>query len=100
MRWDPLMIRWCLYLRHFSSSGYEMLRASGVIKPSQRTLRDYTYVTKTKTGFASDVDQQLIEEANLQTFHEREKHVIILMDEMHIKENVVYDKHSGTVNDL
>lgn len=43
MRWDPLMVRWCLYLRHISGRGYEMMRESGVIKvPSQRTLRDYT----------------------------------------------------------
>ncbi len=27
---------------------------------------------------------------------ERDKYVVILMDEMHIKENLVYDKHSGT----
>ncbi|KAL5505481.1 hypothetical protein EMCRGX_G006918 [Ephydatia muelleri] len=24
MRWDPVMVRWCLYLRHLSSSAYEM----------------------------------------------------------------------------
>lgn len=31
MQWDPLMIRWCLYLRHLSSSAYEMLRETGVL---------------------------------------------------------------------
>ena len=36
MRWHPLMIWWCIYLRHLSSSAYETLRSSGVIKlPSQ-----------------------------------------------------------------
>ena len=25
MRWDPIMIRWCIYLRHLSSSAYELL---------------------------------------------------------------------------
>ena len=44
MRWHPLMIKWCLHLCHFSSSGYEALRKSGCISlPSQRTLRDYTH---------------------------------------------------------
>ena len=60
MRWHPLMIKWCLHLRHFSSSGYEALRKSGCISlPSQRTLRDYTHFAKATSGFSCDVDQQL-----------------------------------------
>ena len=96
MRWDPLMIRWCLYLRHLSSSAYEMLRESGVIRlPSQRTLRDYTYYTKATTGFSDEVDRQLMEAAKIHTCPEREKYVITTMDEMHIREDVVYNKHTG-----
>ena len=53
MRWHPLMIRWCLYLRHQSNKAYEVLRDAGLSLPSQRTLRDYTYCTKTTTGFMS-----------------------------------------------
>ena len=26
MQWDPLMIRWCIYLRHLSGRAYELLR--------------------------------------------------------------------------
>lgn len=56
MRWDPLMIRWCLYLRSLSGSAYELLRSSGVVSlPSQRTLRDYTYYTAATTGFSGDL---------------------------------------------
>ena len=98
MRWDPVMIRWCLYLRHLAgSSAYEMLREGGAIKlPSQRTLRDYTYYTKAKFGFGVDVDQQLMEAAHIHTCPEREKYIALVMDEMHINEDIVYDKHSGT----
>ena len=97
MRWDPLMIRWCLYLRHMSGRAYEMLRESGVIKlPSQRTLRDYTYYTQATMGFFDVVDRQLMEAGKIQLCPEREKYVVIIMDEMHIKEDVVYDKHTGT----
>ena len=40
------LVRWCLYLRHLSSGGYELLRSSGILTlPSQRTLRDYIYTT-------------------------------------------------------
>ena len=61
-RWHPLMIKWCLYLRHVSSRGYEVLRNSGVINlPSQRTLRDYTHFLESVPGFSADVDQMLME---------------------------------------
>ena len=53
MRWDPLMIRFCLYLRHLSSSAYSLLKESGVLTlPSERTLRDYTYYFKASSGFS------------------------------------------------
>ena len=98
MRWDPLMIRWCLYLRHLSSSAYEMVRESGVIKlPSQRTLRDYTYHTKATIGFSAEVDEHLMEAAKIDSCPERERYVILIMDEMHVKEGVVYDKHTGNL---
>ena len=29
MRWHPLMIKWCIHLRHLSSGCYEALRKSG-----------------------------------------------------------------------
>ena len=61
-RWHPLMIKWCLYLRHVSSRGYEVLRNSGVISlPSQRTLRDYTHFLESVPGFSADVDEMLME---------------------------------------
>ena len=51
MRWDPIMIRWCLYLRHVSSRAYNMLRDAGVVRlPSQRTLRDYTFIMQRHKG--------------------------------------------------
>ena len=96
MRWDPLMVQWCLYLRHLSSSAYEMVRESGIIKlPSQRTLRDYTHHTKAIVGFSKEVDSQIVAATNLHTCEEREKYVLLIMDEMHIREDLVYDKQTG-----
>ena len=96
MRWHPLMIKWCIFLRHQSQSAYETLRQSGcVLLPSQRTLRDYTHHIKPSAGFSADVDTQLYHAAKLDSCEEREKYVILLLDEMHIKEDLVFDKHSG-----
>ena len=96
MRWDPVMVRWCLYLRHLSSTAYETLRESGAIRlPSQRTLRDYTHHTEATAGFSKQVDEQLRVAAQLTSCPEREKCVIIIMDEMHLREDLVYDKHTG-----
>ena len=91
------MYRWCLYLRHLSSSAYEVLRNTGVLKlPSQRTLRDYTYHTESAPGFSADFDKQLMDTADILNCTEREKYVIIIFDEMHVRENLVYNKHTGT----
>ena len=96
MRWHPMIIRWCLYLRHRSSGAYDTLRESGCLKlPSQRTLRDYTYHVKAKVGFSSEVDTMLMRAAELSQSKELAQYVILLIDEMHIREDLVYDKHSG-----
>ena len=66
MRWHPLFIKWCLYLRHLSGKSYELLRDSRCIKlPSQRTLRDYTHYISTTIGFSAEVDEQLLRVADL-----------------------------------
>lgn len=100
MRWDPLMIKWCLYLQYKSSGAYELLRDSGCISlPSQRTLRDYSHYVNATVGFSDEVDAQLARAAKLNSgsCEEFEKCVIMLMDEMHVKDELVYDKHTGSL---
>ena len=90
------MIRWCLYLRHQSSRAYETLRESGVIRlPSQRTLRDYTNHVNAKIGFSHEVDQQLMDASSVLTIEEWQKCVVLVFDEMHIREDLIYNKHTG-----
>ena len=96
MKWHPLMIKWCIYLRHLSSSSYEALRQSGCISlPSQRTLRDYTHFANATAGFSVDTDRQLLNAMEIEKCPEWKKCVVLLMDEMHIKADLVYDKFSG-----
>ena len=95
-RWHPLMIRWCLYLRHQSSKAYETLHNSGVIQlPSQRTLRDYSHCVKVHGGYSTEEDCQLMRAVGMATCPEWHKLVVLLIDEIHIKESLVFDKHSG-----
>ena len=97
MRWHPLIIKWCIHLRHLSSWCYEALRKTGCLSlPSQRTLRDYTHFANAVSGFSTAVDQQLIEAAEIATCPEWKKCVVVLLDEMHIREDLVYNKFTGT----
>ena len=96
MKWHPLFIKWSLCLRHLSGKSYELLRKSDCIKlPSQSTLRDYTHYIPAKVRFSTEVDQNLVDIAFLS--NNLNKYVILVMDEMHIKHDLVYDKHSGSL---
>ena len=96
MRWHPLMVKWCLYLQYRSSGAYEALRSSGVIKlPSGRTLRDYKHFAPAVTGFSVDYDKQLMDLAKKTSV--LGKHVGILVDEMYVKEGLIFDKHTGAL---
>ena len=98
IRWHPLVIKWCLYLRHQSSKAYDALRESRIISlPSQRTLRDFSHCIKAKSGFSVEVDDQLMKASNIASCPPYEKLVALLLDEMHIKEGLVFDKHAGRI---
>ena len=96
MKWHPLFIKWCLYLRHVSGKSYELLRSSGYIKlPSQSTLRDDTHFIPSGIGFCADVDKNLVDVAFLTS--SLNKYIFLIMDEMHIKNDLVYDKHEASL---
>ena len=98
MRWHPMMIRWCLNLKLLSSSAYNSLRSSGFIKlPSERTLRDYTHYFKSKSGFQVKVDAMLLKEASVDGLPDWKRFVVVLFDELKLRESLVYDKHSAQV---
>jgi len=70
--------------------------SSGCIRlPSQRTLRDYTHCVSATTGFLSTVDQQLMRAADVDKCPERQKYLALILDKMYVKEDLVYNKHSG-----
>ena len=75
---------------------YDFLRESGCVTlPSNRTLRDYTYHVSTTIGFSDEVDRQLMSVADLA--EEKNRNVVLVLDEVHIKEGLIYDKHEGNL---
>lgn len=98
MRWHPTIIRMCLNIKLLSTSTYHALRTAGFMKlPSERTLRDYTHYFKNKAGFSEDVDSMLSKEAKLNDIPSWKKHVTIVIDEIKVKEKLVYDKFETRV---
>lgn len=97
MRWHPMMIKWCLYLKSKSSSTYDALRHSGFIHlPSERLLYDYSHVIKPGVGYNTHVMEALATEIQQKNLTEEwQQYVGILHDEIRIKEDLVYDKHTG-----
>lgn len=78
----------CTYSVFRSNGACEALRSSGCLRlPSQRTLGDYTHY----------VDEMLMDTAEVGSCPEREKCTLLLLDEMHIREDLVFDKHTGTM---
>lgn len=52
---------------------------------------------RSSTGFTDDVDRQLLEAAKRERAGELNKYVVLVLDEMYLREDLVYDKHSGAL---
>ena len=96
-----MIIRYCLGLAAKSPAMYDEIRFDGktnsgfVILPSRRRLRDYKNYIRPQQGFNNAIIKELLDIVS--KFQPIEKYGIILMDEMKIQENLVWDKHT---NDL
>ncbi len=98
VRWHPVLVKWCLSLKLLSSAAYHALRSTGFVKlPSERTLYDYTHYFRNKVGFQDEVNQQLVEEVAKLSLPSSRRFVALFIDEMKIKEGLVYNKHTGKI---
>lgn len=84
MRWHPLMVRWCLYLRHLSGKGYDMVHGT-----SSRGLWGIT-PTSTPPKLALALPQTSNDIVWPDSWEKRPI-VSIVIDEMYIREQIVYD---------
>ena len=60
---------------------------------SQHTLLDYTHYAKPQVGFSSEVDKMLIQAVKECKDNELAHYVLLIIDEMHVSESLVFDKH-------
>ena len=56
----------------------------------------YTYYILTTIGFSNEKDEHLMSIADFRE-KERNRNVVVVLDEVHIKEGFVYDKHQGSL---
>ena len=95
-RWHPLVMKWAMYLHHLSGKAYDTIRNSGILTlPSAQTLREYTHLSPTRVGFSADAERQLLDVLNLR--EGLAKYGVILIDEMYVKQGVVFDKSTGAM---
>ena len=98
MRWHPILIKRCLLLFRKSSSAYETIRKTGILKLlSGRILCDYSQYTASVLGFTAASDVQLIEASSRTKPRYLSHHVILLIDEMYVKADLVYNKTASVL---
>jgi hypothetical protein len=88
------VIRFALSIHSKSPSAYRELRESGaLILPSEQVLRDYKNYFKPKAGISKENVESLREKSL--SFSSVQRYVAVIMDEMKIQSNLVFDKVSG-----
>ena len=101
VKYHPMIIRYCLSLASKSAAVYDDIRYNEktgtgfVILPSRRhrRLRDYKNYIQPQRSFNKDIVNELLEK--VKHFSDNEKFFVMLMDEMKIQENLVWDKRTG-----
>ena len=98
IRYHPMIIQFVLSLASNSRSEYDHIRydeksGTGIlILPSRRRLRDYKNYIRPERGFNKNINEL---KNNIKNFLNNEKFFVILMDQMKIQSNLVWDKDTG-----
>ena len=102
VKYHLMIIRYCLSLASKSAAAYDDIcynEKTGtvfVILPSRRRrLRNYKNYIRPQRGFNKDIVNELLEK--VKHFSDNKKVFVMLMDEMKIQENLVWDKHTGNL---
>ena len=93
-RYHPQIIRFALSLHWKSPSAYRELRESGaLVLPSEKKLRDYKNYFPPKAGINNENVDALRKKTA--SFTGNQRYVVLVMDEMKIQSDLVFDKNSG-----
>ena len=96
-----MTIRYCLNLAYKSPSFYDDIRydknndTGFLALPSRRRLREYKNYIRPTSGFNNEIIAELTR--TVENLSEQENYCVLLMDEMKIQEDLVWDKHTGDV---
>lgn len=94
VRWHPTMIRLALALHLTSPAAYELLRDTGMVKlPTSRTLFDYSHARPVEDGIDKVVLDSIAD--RVIKFPKHRRYHILMADEMHISQNLVFQKSTG-----
>lgn len=94
IRWHPAMIRLALHLRMLSPTAYDFLR--GIISlPSQRRLFDYSQSTDVKEGVQQELLDEFSKTIEKECPEDHQKNFYLLLDEMSIRSDLVYNSRTG-----
>lgn len=94
MRWHPCMIRLALHLRMLSPAAFNFM--SGILSlPSERRLFDFSQFTEIKEGVNEGLLSQFKTAFDEKCTQDHEKYFSLLLDEMSIRSDLVYDGRSG-----
>ena len=78
----------------YSELMYYFKTRNGVVTlPSLGTLKDYRNYVRPTQGFSPEVIKDLSEK--IKEFSEQERYISILLDEMRIQEDLVWEKNTG-----
>jgi hypothetical protein len=92
MRWNPLVIKWCLRIYIKSHGLYEDLRNSGGLKlPSGRLLSDYKNFDSPDSGWKTSHLQNMKTQFKKMKPPKHAKLGGLIFDEVKIKEGLVFD---------
>ena len=96
MRWHPLIIRYALALKYSSTSAYRLV--SGYLSlPSERTLRDYTHWCSVSDGVQIPFIEHARKTLNESGISKLQLQFTLLMDEMKIKQGLVFSKSTKEI---
>ena len=98
---DKRQVRWHPMVSQFKTTFICLLQCTQIVRSpcvaELTTPRDYTHFVKSKPGFNPGIDEQLCREAKIDSIPEFQKYVCLVFDEIKVKEDLLYDKHSASL---